>query len=243
MAKTQENGQIKSLDLGEGYVITLRIEPPAMNSDEGEGRAVKGLSIRLAQTCVQRSGDVRLCYDLDIPAGSFVTITGPSGVGKSTLLELIAGFVTPECGRVFIGEEDVTCLPPGKRPVSMLFQDNNLFAHLDAFTNAGLGLNPTGRFSAEEREKIHQIFKQLGLLGLEKRLPAQLSGGQRQRVALARILLRDSPVILLDEPYTGLDVQLRIGLEKCIQDMWQKDFPTIMMVAHMQSLELSGMTM
>ena len=232
MAETQENGQVKSFDLGEGHVITLRIEPPIMYGDEGERRAVKGLPIRLAQTCVHRSGDVRLCYDLDIPAGSFVTITGASGAGKSTLLELIAGFITPECGRVFIGEEDVTCLPPGERPVSMLFQDNNLFAHLDAFTNAGLGLNPTGRFSAEEREKIHRVFKQLGLSGLEKRLPAQLSGGQRQRVALARILLRDSPIILLDEPYTGLDEELRKEIDDLIMKIWIKRKVTIISVSH-----------
>ena len=232
MAETQENGQVKSFELGDGHVITLQIKPPIMHGQEGERRAVKGLPIRLAQTCVHRSGDVRLCYDLDIPAGSFVTITGASGAGKSTLLELIAGFITPECGRVFIGEEDVTCLPPGERPVSMLFQDNNLFAHLDAFTNAGLGLNPTGRFSAEEREKIHRVFKQLGLSGLEKRLPAQLSGGQRQRVALARILLRDSPVILLDEPYTGLDDQLRKEIEGRIFNIWKENKITLLLVQH-----------
>ncbi len=221
-----------ALNLGNGNTIDLQIISPELKEEDSRVHGVKGLPIRIENACVRRGGDLCLCYDLDIPAGSFVTVTGPSGAGKSTLLELIAGFVIPDSGQVCIGGEDVTCLPPGKRPVSMLFQDNNLFAHLDAFTNAGLGLNSTGRFSQREREKIFRIFKQLGLEGLEKRLPEQLSGGQRQRVALARVFLRDSPVVLLDEPFTGLDRILRRNLEERISRYWKETRVTLMAVLH-----------
>src|SRR5690606_10209232 len=124
-----------------------------------------------------------------------------SGAGKTTLLNLVAGFEKPESGRILIGGRDVTLLGPAQRPVSMVFQENNLFAHLSVEKNVGLGRSPSLRLKEADRAAIHDALARTGLSGKQKRLPSELSGGERQRVALARVLVRDRPVLLLDEPF------------------------------------------
>ena len=142
-----------------------------------------------------------MLFDAEFAPASVTAIMGPSGSGKSTLLNLVAGFEMPKAGRVLIGDMDVTGLPPARRPVSMIFQENNLFAHLDVEKNVGLGRSPSLRLTADDRDAVANALARTGLAGKEQRLPRELSGGERQRVALARALVRNRPVLLLDEPF------------------------------------------
>ena len=153
--------------------------------------------------------DFRLAADLTIDAGTMVAILGPSGAGKSTLLAAIAGFVTPASGRILWQGRDITQAPPGARPVSILFQDQNLFPHLTVAENVGLGIRPDLRLSAPDRARVSAALDRTGLSGHDDRLPASLSGGQQSRVALARVLLRARPVMLLDEPFAALGPALK----------------------------------
>src|SRR5690606_9136667 len=133
-------------------------------------------------------------FDARVDAGCIAAVIGPSGSGKSTLLNLVAGFEMPISGRILIGGSDVTGLPPAKRPVSMVFQENNLFAHLTVGQNVGLGRSPALRLDGQDRGAIAEALSRTGLAGKESRLPGELSGGERQRVALARVLVRQRPV-------------------------------------------------
>lgn len=135
-------------------------------------------------------------FSLTVERGEQVAILGPSGAGKSTLLNLIAGFLTPASGALTIDGVDHTTTPPSRRPVSMLFQENNLFSHLTVAQNIGLGLNPGLKLNAVQQEKMHAIARQMGIDNLMARLPGELSGGQRQRVALARCLVREQPYFI-----------------------------------------------
>jgi thiamine transport system ATP-binding protein len=157
---------------------------------------------------------------------------GPSGSGKSTLLNLVAGFETPQAGRILIGGMDVTSLEPATRPVSMVFQENNLFAHLSVEQNVGLGRSPALRLTAEDREAIAGALARTGLAGKEKRLPRELSGGERQRVALARVLVRDRPVLLLDEPFAALGPALRDDMLDLVRGVHEEREMTVVLVTH-----------
>src|SRR5262249_51735110 len=141
--------------------------------------------------------------------GECLAIIGPSGAGKTTLLSLLAGFEHAEGGLILIEGRDVTRLGPAERPVSMVFQEHNLFAHLTVAANVGLGIHPGLRLAADDRARVSAALAQVGLAGMESRLPSQLSGGERQRVALARTLVRNRPVLLLDEPFVALGPALR----------------------------------
>ncbi len=153
--------------------------------------------------------DFSLAADLVLPDGGVVAVLGPSGGGKSTLLATIAGFLAPAAGRVLWNGVDLTPLPPARRPVSILFQDNNLFPHLTVAQNLALGLDPRGRVTAEQRDAMTEVLRLVGLSGLERRRPAALSGGQQSRAALARVLLSGRPLVLLDEPFSALGPGLR----------------------------------
>ncbi|PWK76398.1 thiamine ABC transporter ATP-binding protein [Aminobacter sp. AP02] len=176
--------------------------------------------------------DTMVRFDVNFVPGEITAIMGPSGAGKSTLLNLVAGFEIPREGRVLIGDADVTSLPPAGRPVSMVFQENNLFAHLDVAKNVGLGRSPALRLSASDRHDVATALTRVGLAGMENRLPRELSGGERQRVALARVLVRDRPILLLDEPFASLGPALRADMLDLLASVQAERRMTVLFVTH-----------
>jgi thiamine transport system ATP-binding protein len=190
-----------------------------------------GASIRLERAAFSY-GEMSMRFDVEIEAAAITTVMGPSGSGKSTLLNLIAGFETPQSGRVLIGGKDVTKAPPSMRPVSMVFQENNLFAHLTVQQNVGLGRSPSLRLTAGDHAAIMQALARTGLAGKERRLPRELSGGERQRVALARVLVRDRPVLLLDEPFASLGPALREEMVDLVAGVHAESGMTVVFVTH-----------
>lgn len=171
-------------------------------------------------------------FTASIAQGEKVAILGPSGAGKSTLLNLIAGFITPASGTLMLEEQVHTHTPPSQRPVSMLFQENNLFNHLTVQQNIALGMSPTLKLSLDQRRKLQDIAEQMGIAWMMERLPAELSGGQRQRVALARCLVREQPILLLDEPFSALDPALRQEMLQLVDDVCLRQKLTLLMVSH-----------
>uniref|UniRef100_A0A8I0CVQ0 Thiamine ABC transporter ATP-binding protein ThiQ n=1 Tax=Pseudomonas tritici TaxID=2745518 RepID=A0A8I0CVQ0_9PSED len=171
-------------------------------------------------------------FTLTAQQGEMIAILGPSGAGKSTLLNLIAGFLPPARGAMTINGQDHTHTPPSQRPVSMLFQENNLFTHLTVRQNIGLGMDPGLKLTAAQRERLEDIARQMGLMDFIDRLPGELSGGQRQRVALARCLVREQPILLLDEPFSALDPALRQEMLQLVKDVCQQKQLTMLMVSH-----------
>lgn len=177
-------------------------------------------------------GDFRLSANFTLQAGSRVAVIGPSGSGKSTLLALISGFLRPDRGQVLWQGRDLAPLGPGQRPVSVLFQDQNLFPHLDVAQNVGLGLRPDLRLSADQRAEVEGALARVGLGGLAERRPAQLSGGQQSRVALARVLLRARPILLLDEPFGALGPALKDEMLDLLAEIAGQTAATVLMVTH-----------
>jgi len=180
-----------------------------------------------------------MTFDLQVVAGERIAIVGPSGAGKSTLLNLIAGFVLPTRGEVWLNGENHTQSAPYERPVSMLFQENNLFPHLTVQQNLALGLKTSLKLTALEQDQIEQVADAVGLTSFLSRLPNSLSGGQKQRVALARCLLRDKPILLLDEPFSALDPELRLEMLNLIDELCHNKKLTLLLVTHQPS-ELTG---
>jgi thiamine transport system ATP-binding protein len=179
-----------------------------------------------------RYEDMRMEFHGSFPAGAMTAVIGPSGSGKSTLLNLIAGFERPESGRVSIGSADVTDLPPDRRPVSMIFQDHNVFAHLDVWTNVALGISPSLRLAEKQRSQVDAALGEVGLLALKHRKPGEVSGGERQRIAVARALVRERPVLLLDEPFAALGPALRRDMLDLVTAMQKARGLTVLMVTH-----------
>jgi spermidine/putrescine transport system ATP-binding protein len=176
---------------------------------------------------------------LEIAGGSFVTLLGPSGSGKSTILQMIGGFVPPTAGRILFGTEDVTELPPNKRPCNTIFQDLGLFPHMTVADNVAYGLRIRGVEADARRKRVRDMLAIVALDGYEQRRVHQLSGGQRQRVALARALVLEPLVLLLDEPLTGLDEQLRQQLRDEIGRLHRRLGATFLAVTHNQEEALS----
>ena len=176
--------------------------------------------------------DWRMSADLTLPAGSSTALIGPSGAGKSTLLNALAGFLTSVSGRILWNGEDITPLPPAARPVTLLFQEHNLFAHLTAAQNVGLGLRPDLKLDTRGWASVAEALGSVGLEGLDTRRPAQLSGGQRSRVALARALLRDRPILLLDEPFAALGPALRAEMLDLVARIRAERDMTLILVTH-----------
>lgn len=179
-----------------------------------------------------RYEDMEMLFDAAFPEASFTAVIGPSGGGKSTLLNLIAGFEAPLSGRVEINGQDVTALPPDQRPVSMIFQDNNVFAHLDLRQNVALGIQPSLKLDLEQAKRVDSALAEVGLAALGHRRPGEVSGGERQRVAVARALVRDRPVLLLDEPFAALGPALRRDMLDLVKAMQQARGMTVVMVTH-----------
>lgn len=179
-----------------------------------------------------RYDDMEMAFTLHVDDGECFAVIGPSGAGKSTLLALIAGFERPTRGRVLIDGRDVTDLAPAARPVTTLFQEHNLFAHLTVADNVGLGIHPGLRLTAADRARVGEALARVGLDGKEGRLPRALSGGERQRVALARGLVSDRPLLLLDEPFAGLGPALRFEMLDLVTDLRRAAGLTVILVSH-----------
>ncbi|SUC13346.1 thiamine transporter ATP-binding subunit [Proteus vulgaris] len=173
-----------------------------------------------------------LVFNLAVNTGERIAVLGPSGAGKSTLLSLIAGFLPSEKGTLFLNDCDHTKTAPAKRPISMLFQDNNLFPHLTVRQNIGLGLDPGLKLTDTQKILLENRAKQVSLNEYLDRLPSQLSGGQRQRVAIARCLVREQPILLLDEPFSALDPALRIEMLALLEQLCEEKKLTLLMVSH-----------
>lgn len=163
--------------------------------------------------------------------GARVAVIGPSGAGKSTLLMALAGFV-PHGGRILWQGGDIGALPPGDRPLSILFQDQNLFPHLSVAQNLGLGLSPRLRLTPADHRRIAATLERVGLDGLGARKPGQLSGGQMGRAALARALLRARPILLLDEPFAALGPALKAEMLDLVAETATETGATVLMVTH-----------
>ena len=153
--------------------------------------------------------DLSLRFDLTVREGEWLALIGPSGAGKSTLLDLVAGFAEPASGDILVAGRPVRGLAPSERPLSIVFQDNNLFPNVDVFRNVALGIAPDLRISRDQRKRIEAALDEVGLAGFGSRMPDAMSGGERQRVALARAFLRERPLLLLDEPFAALGPALR----------------------------------
>jgi len=178
-----------------------------------------------------RQGEFSLFADLALSPGKITGLIGPSGAGKSTLLAAIAGFVDLVEGRVLWQETPLNALPPGQRPVAILFQDNNLFPHMSVVQNVALGAG-THRPDAATRASIADVLARVGLTGLEARKPGQLSGGQQSRAALARVLVQGKPLWLLDEPFAALGPALKSEMLALVAETARQEGASVLMVTH-----------
>lgn len=177
-------------------------------------------------------GAFELTANWSVTVGGRIAIIGPSGAGKSTLLLAIAGFVPLQEGRIFWAGENMAKIAPGDRPLSLLFQDQNLFPHLTIAQNLGLGLNPSLKLTAIQHGQITQALQRVGLSGMEGRKPASLSGGQLGRAALARALLRARPLLLLDEPFAALGPALKAEMLDLVSEVAADITATVLLVTH-----------
>lgn len=194
--------------------------------------------IKLKQV-VFRYKDMRMQFDLHVRPREKIAVVGASGAGKSTLLNLIAGFELPESGEIWLNGENQTYREPHQRPVSILFQENNVFPHLTVAQNITLGLKAGLNPDERERRLVQQAASAVGLDAFLNRKPTALSGGQKQRVALARCLLRDKPILLLDEPFSSLDPALRLEMLDLLDKLCEEKQLTMLIVTH-QPKELKG---
>ncbi|MCP4979082.1 MAG: ATP-binding cassette domain-containing protein [Gammaproteobacteria bacterium] len=171
-------------------------------------------------------------FDLQIQAGEVLSMIGPSGSGKSTLLSLIAGFLTPRSGQILLDGGSIEKLPVAERPVSIVFQQHNLFPHLDLYTNVAIGVDPSLRLTRQQAGAVAAALERLGLGGLERRKPGELSGGQRQRVALARTMVRERKILLLDEAFAALGPALREELIELVKNLVKEKNMAALLVSH-----------
>ncbi|MBB5753961.1 ABC transporter ATP-binding protein [Prosthecomicrobium pneumaticum] len=177
--------------------------------------------------------------DLAIEEGEFFSLLGPSGCGKSTTLRMIAGFVRPTSGRILIGGDDITALPPERRDIGIVFQNYAIFPHMNVAENIAFGLKLRKLPKAEIARRIEDSLRQVGLSGYETRYQRQLSGGEQQRVALARVLVTEPRILLLDEPLSALDKGLREEMKFWIKDLQKKLKITTIYVTHDQDEALT----
>ncbi|MGR5367566.1 thiamine ABC transporter ATP-binding protein [Photobacterium damselae] len=188
--------------------------------------------LKLEQVRYHYENGETMMFNLQAQDGEIVAILGPSGAGKSTLMALISGFLTPQSGQIMFNGQVLNQLKPAHRPLSILFQEHNLFPHLTVFANIGLGLNGKLHLSDTQRDTITQVAAQVGLDSFLDRLPPSLSGGQKQRVALARCLARQRPLLLLDEPFSALDPILRQEMLNQVKQLAKEQHITVLMITH-----------
>ena len=189
----------------------------------------------------KRFGDAAAVDDVsfDVPRGSFATLLGPSGCGKTTTLRMIAGFYDPDAGDIELAGRRINNLPAHKRGAAMVFQDYALFPHMNVRDNVGYGLRLQRKSKADIVKKVDETLKFVGLTGLGDRSPNQLSGGQQQRVAVARALVVEPEILLLDEPLSNLDAKLRESLRWELRSFQQRLGMTFVYVTHDQDEALS----
>jgi putrescine transport system ATP-binding protein len=224
--------------MGQAGIMTEQTANAATESDspKPEPRAAAGMPLLRIDAVVKKFGAFRAVdgLSLDIRAGEFFALLGPSGCGKTTLLRMLAGFETPDEGRILLDGKDIAQVPPHERPVNMMFQNYALFPHLNVRDNIAFGLKRARMPRAEIKTRLAEMVALVKLEGLEKRKPDQLSGGQRQRVALARSLARRPQVLLLDEPLAALDKKLRESTQLELMELQRRLGLTFIIVTHDQ---------
>jgi len=188
--------------------------------------------IQIQNLCVRFSDFALQDICLKLESGEFFSLLGPTGAGKTLILESIAGLVQPSAGRISIGGRDVTCLPPEKRGVGIVYQDQALFPHLNVRENISFGLRYHRKSNARRSVSLDALVKHLGLSQLLNRSVYDLSGGEKQRVALARALAIDPSVLLLDEPLSSLDPNFREEIRQLLKDIHGQTAITVLMVTH-----------
>ena len=192
------------------------------------GVSIRGVDLSYGSNRVLRD------VDLEIEPGEFFAFLGPSGCGKTTLLRAIAGFARPDRGRIAVGGADISALPPWKRDVGMVFQSYALWPHMTVRRNVAFGLEERRLPRAEIERRVDAALERVGLSALADRRPAQLSGGQQQRVAVARTIVIEPKVLLLDEPLSNLDAKLRVQVRRELRDLQQRLGITTIFVTHDQ---------
>jgi thiamine transport system ATP-binding protein len=179
-----------------------------------------------------RQGSFSLAANLTIEPQKKYAVIGPSGAGKSTLLGAFCGFVPLTQGKLLWQARDITHAAPGARPMTMLFQDNNLFPHLSVQQNVGLGVRPDLRLSSDEKSRVESALARVGLADMADRKPGSLSGGQQSRAALARVLVQARPLVLLDEPFAALGPALRNEMLDLVDALVTETGASLIMVTH-----------
>ena len=222
----------KALERQTVTMSKVKAEMPAavsLNSETPIAVSVRNVSKTFDTTPVLKN------VSLDIRRGEFFSLLGPSGCGKTTLLRSIGGFETPTEGMIQIDDKDVSGIPPYARPTNMIFQQLALFPHLDVFENVAFGLRVQKKTPKDQIEgKVKGALALVRLEGYERRMPSQLSGGQRQRVAMARALVNEPSVLLLDEPLGALDLQLRLQMHEELRRLQRTLGNTFVFVTHDQ---------
>ena len=175
---------------------------------------------------------LRLSADISLESERIYAVVGPSGAGKSTLLNILSGFTEISNGSIVWNKREISGLPPSKRNISILFQDNNLIPHLTVWRNLALGVTQRPKISNDDRSQLRSAMSEVGILGLENRKPSQLSGGQQSRAALARVLLQKNTILLLDEPFAALGPSLKDQMLELIKKIAKNRKLLVLMVTH-----------
>ena len=175
---------------------------------------------------------LRLSADISLESERIYAVVGPSGAGKSTFLNILSGFTEISNGSIVWNKREISGLPPSKRNISILFQDNNLFPHLTVLRNLALAVTQRPKISNDDRSQLRSAMSEVGILGLENRKPSQLSGGQQSRAALARVLLQKNTILLLDEPFAALGPSLKDQMLELIKKIAKNRKLLVLMVTH-----------
>ena len=188
--------------------------------------ALKINNVHIAQ------GGFRLTASLQPLEAGIYAVMGPSGAGKSSLLAAMAGFLALQDGQILWKGRDIAALPPAQRPMAMLFQDNNLFPHLSAARNIALALTRRAKLTADQTDQVNAALERVGLAGFGTKKPPQLSGGEQSRVALARVMLQDKPIFLVDEPFSALGPALKAEMLDLLGELARERGSVVLMVTH-----------